>query len=109
MALHRAGQKESPVVSWHTLWVEHRLFSRTYIHVVCELVIPHLENCASTWTNQMRGLAGQNGGKCVATVETIVGSSKDISVTVLVVSCQKRNVVEISSRSTTIAVNKTTK
>ena len=55
-------------------------------YVVCELVMPRLENCTSTWMNQILGLAGQNGGKHVATIETIVGSSKDISVTVLVVS-----------------------
>ena len=42
--------------------------------------------------NQIRGLAGQNGGKSVATTATIVASSsKDISVTVWILS---RSLVE---------------
>ena len=53
--------------------------------------MPHWENCASTCTNQIWGLAGQNGGNCVAMAATVVGgSSNNMSVTVQIVSHKKK-------------------
>ena len=35
--------------------------------------MPHLENCATTYTNQIQGLASDNRGRRVVTTATIVG------------------------------------
>ena len=98
------GRVKQKVLDFHGIlrgWNKDYLF-----YIVRELVRPHLENCTSAWRNQIQALASQNGGKRVATVETIVGSSKAISVTVPVVSRCKKILGQISSRSPIIAFNK---
>ena len=51
-------------------------------YFVLGAVMPRQENCASAYTNQIRGLAAQNGGNRVATATTVArGSSNDMSVT----------------------------
>ena len=52
--------------------------------------MPPWENRASTSKNQIRGMAGQNGGRCVATVVTLVGGfSVDLSLTLWIMSHTK--------------------
>ena len=49
------------------------------LYFALDVVMPRLENCPSTCTNQTRGLDGQKGGRRTATAATKVrGSSKGI-------------------------------
>ena len=43
------------------------------LYLVLEAVMLRWENCTSTCMNQTEGLAGQNRGKCVAMMATLVG------------------------------------
>ena len=60
------------------------------LYLVLEAAIPLREICTSASMNQIPGLAGQNGGNCIAMAVTVLfGSSDDMSVTVRIVSHKK--------------------
>ena len=64
------------------------------LYFVLEPIMPRRENCTSTYTNQIRGLDGQNGDYYITTAVMVVGGSSNyMSVTVRMVS-NKKNLID---------------